>query len=247
MGTGAVIRATGRRRLTELGGIARRMPGILALYMIGALSISGAPLLNGFVSKSLVLAAAEQSHREVIVALLTLASVGTFLSVGLKLPFFAFGGEPRGVTIAPVPKAMFLAMGLTAGLCFLTGVTPRLLYGLLPFDPTYEPYTADHVLGAVQLLVGTALGFTVFLGQLGATPRVTLDTNRIYRALGLWIADGLGRRVAAAADRLEAVAMATVGRSPAILPAGGLASAGYGVLLTVVVLGLGVALLSLFR
>jgi multicomponent Na+:H+ antiporter subunit D len=247
MGTGAVIQATGRRRLTQLGGIAGEMPGTLALYMVGALSISGAPLLNGFVSKSLVVAAAEQSHREGIVALLTLASVGTFLSVGLKLPYFTFGGEPRGVTIAPVPRTMFLAMGLTAGLCFLTGVAPRLLYQLLPSAPTYEPYTADHVLGAVQLLVGTALGFTVFLRQLGLKPSVTLDTHRIYRVLGLWIAAGLGRQVAAAADRLEAAAMATVGRSPSISPARGLASAGYGVLLTVMALGLGVALLSLFR
>ena len=72
MGTGAVIQATGRRRLTELGGLARTMPATFGLYMIGALSISGAPLLNGFVSKPLVLTAAEQSHREVVVALLTL-------------------------------------------------------------------------------------------------------------------------------------------------------------------------------
>jgi multicomponent Na+:H+ antiporter subunit D len=247
MGAGAVIQATGRRRLTELGGLAKTMPATLGLYMIGALSISGAPLLNGFVSKSLVVAAAEQSHREVVVALLTLASVGTFLSVGLKLPFFTFGGDSRSGTIAPVPRTMFLAMGLTAGLCFLTGVAPRMLYRLLPFATTYEPYTADHVLGAFQLLVGTALGFTLFLRQLGGKASVTLDTDRAYRALGLWVADGLGRGVAAAADRLEAAAVAAVGPSPAISPARGLASAGYGVLLTVLALGLGVALLSLFR
>jgi multicomponent Na+:H+ antiporter subunit D len=246
MGAGAVVQATGRRRLTELGGLAGRMPATFGLYMIGALSISGAPLLNGFVSKSLVVLAAEQDHRELVAALLTLASVGTFLSVGLKLPFFTFGGESRTGTIGPVPRTMILAMGLSAGLCVLTGVAPGTLYRLLPFPTTYEPYTTDHVLSALQLLVATALGFTLFVRQLGGTPSVTLDADRVYRALGRRVG-GLGRGVASGADCLEAAAMAAVGRAPAIAPARRLAAAGYGVLLAVVALGLGVALLSLLR
>lgn len=246
MGTGAVIQATGRRRLTELGGLAGTMPVTFGLYMIGALSISGAPLLNGFVSKSLVVAAAEQSHREVVVALLTLASVGTFLSVGLKLPFFTFGGQSRSGTMTPVPRMMFLAMGLTAALCVLSGVAPGILYSLLPFTITYEPYTADHVLGALQLLVGTALGFTLLLRRLEGKPSITLDADRAYRALGR-LAAGLGQQVARAADALEAAAIEAVGR-PLRAPAlQGLVSMSYDTLLAVLVLGIGVALLSLFR
>jgi multicomponent Na+:H+ antiporter subunit D len=247
MGAGAVVQATGRRRLTELGGLAGTMPAVLGLYMIGALSISGAPLLNGFVSKSLVVAAAEQSHRETLAAVLTLASVGTFLSVGLKLPFLAFGGPSRGVTAAPLPGTAFLAMGLTAALCVLTGVAPGIVYRLLPFPTAYEPYTTDHVLGSLQLLAGTALGFTLFRRQLAAKATVTLDADRAYRALGRWVAGGLGRRVADAADRLEAAAVAAVGRSPATSPTRGLAPASYGVLVAVVALGLGIAVLSLLR
>jgi multicomponent Na+:H+ antiporter subunit D len=44
MGAGAVIQATGKRKLTELGGIGRYMPLVVTLYMIGAFSISGVPL-----------------------------------------------------------------------------------------------------------------------------------------------------------------------------------------------------------
>jgi hypothetical protein len=94
--------------------------------------------------------------------------------------------------------------------------------------------------------VATALGFTLFVRQLGGTPSVTLDADRVYRALGRRVG-GLGRGVASGADCLEAAAMAAVGRAPAIAPARRLAAAGYGVLLAVVALGLGVALLSLLR
>ena len=38
--------ATGRRKLTELGGIGRQMPIVVALYFVGALSISGAPVVQ---------------------------------------------------------------------------------------------------------------------------------------------------------------------------------------------------------
>ena len=43
MGAGAVMTATGRRKLTELGGIGRQMPVVVALYFVGAFSISGVP------------------------------------------------------------------------------------------------------------------------------------------------------------------------------------------------------------
>ncbi len=43
MGAGAVIAATGRHKLTELGGIAPRMKAVVVLYMVGAFSISGCP------------------------------------------------------------------------------------------------------------------------------------------------------------------------------------------------------------
>ncbi|HET9489920.1 MAG TPA: Na(+)/H(+) antiporter subunit D [Methylomirabilota bacterium] len=246
MATGAVVQATGRRRLTDLGGLAAAMPATLALYMIGALSISGAPLLNGFISKSLVVAAAEASHRDVVAALLTLASVGTFLSVGLKLPFFTFGGASSGATPSPVPKAALLAMGLTAALCFLSGVAPQMLYRLLPFAVAYRPYTTDHVLGAVQLLVGTALGFTLLLRLLKGKPTVTLDADRAYRALGRLVA-GLGQRVARAADALEEWAIAGVTRPLHLPRVRALASMSYDALLAVLLLGAGIVVLGLFR
>jgi len=244
MGAGAVVHATGRGRLTDLGGLGPRMPATFALYMVGALSISGAPLLNGFVSKSLVVAAAEAEHRWGVAALLTLAGVGTFLSVGLKLPALTFGGPDRGLRPAALPGPMVLAMVLTAGLCLALGIAPGLLYRLLPFPVAWSPYTPDHVVGALQLLVGTALGFLLLRARLAGKRTVTLDADRIYRAVGRWIAQEAGGAAARAADRLEAAVVALADGSPGRSRAAVGGPVGYPLLLAVAVLGLALALLA---
>ena len=90
MGMGAIIEVTGRRKLTELGGIYKYMPITFWLYMIGAFSISGFPLFNGFISKTMVVQASAMWGYAIIWLMLELASVGTFLHTGLKLPW-AYG------------------------------------------------------------------------------------------------------------------------------------------------------------
>ena len=238
MGAGAVVHATGRRGLSTLGGLARAMPWTLALYMVGALSISGAPLLNGFVSKSMVIAAAEADHRAAVVWLLQLAAVGTFLSTGLKLPWFTWGGATRETPAAPVPAGMIVAMALTAALCALTGMAPGLLYALLPAPVHYAPYTAGHVLESLQLLAGTLAGFLLLRARLGGEPTVTLDFDRLYRRLGRLITDAVAPRAAAAADSIEQASAALLGRSPAALGPAVAGPVGYAVLVAVAAIGL---------
>jgi TRAP-type C4-dicarboxylate transport system permease small subunit len=135
MGAGAVVQATGRRKLTELGGLARAMPATLTLYRIGAVSISGAPLLNGFVSKSLIVDAAAGMERHGIELALTVASVGTFLSVGLKLPVLAFGGPRRGDALRRLPRSRYAAMGIAAALSAVVELYLRALPGGFVWAP----------------------------------------------------------------------------------------------------------------
>ncbi|MBI2466566.1 MAG: Na(+)/H(+) antiporter subunit D [Candidatus Rokubacteria bacterium] len=244
MGAGAVLHATGRQRLTELGGLGRAMPATCALYMVGAFSISGAPLLNGFVSKSLVVAAAAAEHRWIEWLGLMLASVGTFLHTGLKLPYFTFAGPDRGLRPAPLPRSMLVAMTVTAGLCAATGIFPGVLYRLLPFPVAYEPYTAGHVLEALQLLLGTAIGFVWLRAKLGGEPTITLDTDRLYRASAAWIARDLAPSVAGAAAGLERRLLALTDRPLGAAGPGLGPPLGYAVLLAVAILG--VVLLAAF-
>lgn len=182
MGAGAVLYSTGKSKLTELGGFARKMPWVVGLYMIGAFSISGFPLFNGFISKSMVISAAGKAHYEWGTLLLLLASVGTFLHTGLKLPYFTwFGTSKSEITVSAVPRNMLFGMGIGAFLCTLFGVYPSLLYRYLPYPVDYHPYTAYHLVETTQILVFTFIGFWLLRGKLKGEPTLALDTDWFYR------------------------------------------------------------------
>ena len=181
MGAGAVLQVTGLRRLSDMGGLYKTMPVTLGLYMVGAFAISAVPLFSGFVSKSMVVSAAGEEHLAMVFLLLTLASAGTFLHTGLKLPYYMFFGKDSGVHGEEPPRNMLVAMGLAAVACVLIGVFPDLLYRHLPYTVDYIPYTLQHVTSTVGMLVFTALGFFLLLKHLDPEPTISLDTDWFYR------------------------------------------------------------------
>ncbi len=181
MGAGAVLYATGESKLTKLGGLHKSMRPVLILYMIAAFSISGFPLFNGFISKSMVISAAGESHQELAMLLMLLASVGTFLSVGLKLPYFTWMTEHKGLKSKKIPHNMILAMGLVAFFCCLHGVMPSLLYKLLPYPLHFEPYSIPHLVETGQILIFTFIGFWLLRKKLRPHATITLDLDWFYR------------------------------------------------------------------
>jgi len=181
MGAGAVLQTTGLRKLSEMGGLYKTMPVTLGLYMIGAFAISAVPLFSGFVSKSMVISAAGEVHRPVIFLMLTLASAGTFLHTGLKLPYYMFFGKDSGQRGQEPPRNMLVAMGLAAVACVLIGVFPGLLYQRLPNPVDFVPYTLQHVTSTLGMLGFTALGFFLLLKHLDPEPTISLDTDWFYR------------------------------------------------------------------
>ena len=179
MGAGAVIYTTGKSKLTELGGLVNKMRVVVILFMIGAFSISGFPLFNGFISKSIIISSAGYAHLEPVMLLLLLASVGTFLHTGLKIPVFTFWAEERNLEVKPLPWNMYAAMGVVA--FFFYGIMPGYLYQMLPFEMKYHPYTAYHLIESVQLLTFTFIGFWVLRGKLAGEPYIPVDTDWFYR------------------------------------------------------------------
>ena len=181
MGAGAVLEMTGISKLNELGGLYRRMPLAMIFTVIGGISISGFPLTSGFVSKSMIIAAAGESHRIGLLLMMTLAAVGTFLSVGIKLPYFIWFGKDSGVEAKDAPWNMNLAMGIAAFLCFFIGIYPEYLYKMLPFPVNYHPYTSYHLAETMQLLGFTGLGFFIMVKKLKPKPKINLDLDWFYR------------------------------------------------------------------
>jgi multicomponent Na+:H+ antiporter subunit D len=188
MSAGAVLAATGRRKCTELGGLFQSMPLTTACGIVGALAISAFPLTSGFVSKSMISQAAADQALAAVWFLLAAASAGVFLHAGIKFPWFVFFQKDCGLRPPDPPRNMQAAMVLCAFLCIAIGVYPAPLYGLLPFPVDYVPYTADHVVTQLQLLLFAGLAFFVLLPQMERTRTVTLDTDWFYRRAGFALA-----------------------------------------------------------
>ena len=201
MSMGAVLLRAGTVKGSELGGLYKSMPWTAGFCIVGAASISAFPLFSGFVSKSLIIAAALENGYFWTWLILLFASAGVFHHSGIKIPYFAFFAHDSGKRCAEAPTPMLVAMALTAMLCIGIGVWPAPLYAILPFKIDFVPYTVEHVVTQMQLLMFSALAFT-FLMRTGLYPpelrSVNLDTDWFYRKAGYALINGanhLGARI----------------------------------------------------
>ena len=181
MGTGSVLYVTGTAKLTELGGLYKTMPRTMIYTVIGGLSISAFPLFSGFVSKSMTVTAFGEAHLTWAFMALMLASAGTFLHTGLKVPYFIWFGKDQGLKAKEPPWNMELAMGIGALFCVGLGIFYKPLYALLPHAVHFEPYTAYHTWETLQLLLFTQLGFFLLLKKLWCEDTISLDTDWFLR------------------------------------------------------------------
>ena len=189
MGTGALLYAVGTAKLDKLGGLAARLPWVMVLYMVAALSISGMPLFNGFISKTMTIAGAAEAHKYLVALGLEIAAVGTFISVGIKLPYFAFwGGKAPDTTreIKPIPWNMYAGMALLAVLCIAQGIVPSILYRYLPFavEHQYVPWEFWNVIQSGLLLGFSGLAFYLLRNVITPHEGLNLDFDFFYRLIG---------------------------------------------------------------
>jgi multicomponent Na+:H+ antiporter subunit D len=187
---GSVMYMAGKRKLTDMGGLAKFMPITCITFVIAALSISGAPGFNGFISKGMVIASTIEAHMPVLELMLTLASVGTFLSF-VKLGYFAFFADNPDITSKEAPFNMQLAMGLTAFLCVFIGLYPKILFDLLPYSVIdYHPFTLSHIFGVIQLFLLAGIGFILAKAMVVPHRATILDFDYFYRMGGrglIWL------------------------------------------------------------
>lgn len=184
MSMGAVMHQTGKINVTDLGGLYKTMPLTTLFCIIGAASISGFPLFNGFVSKSMITGAAAQEGLGILWLVLMFASAGVLHHAGIKVPYHAFFSHDSGLRAKEPPFNMLVAMGIAAFLCIFLGVVPGALYSILPSPVEYQPYTAGHVVEIFQLLSFAVLAFCLLIlsGLHPVETRVILlDTDWFYR------------------------------------------------------------------
>ncbi len=135
LGAGAVVYKTHARDIEKYGGLIKLMPWTAALFLVGAVAISGLPPFNGFASEWLtfqsMIAGVVVGAGMTVKVLWIAATIALALTSGLAAACFvkAFGvtflGKPRSEEAqlaTEVPFAMIGPMIVLAVACFACGV-----------------------------------------------------------------------------------------------------------------------------
>ena len=143
LGAGGVVTATGTRNIEEMGGLARRMRWTALFFLVGSAAISGLPLLNGFASEWVLFQALLYGFRTtptlsrlifpVAGALLALTSA-LAAACFVKAFGIAFLALPRSEGAERARESPWVMLGpqaFLAGLCFVLGLAPGWVLGVL--------------------------------------------------------------------------------------------------------------------
>lgn len=115
MGAGVIINNYGTRRITEIRGVFKNLPFLSIFMIIGMLSITGAPLFNGFVSKTIIKYGIKDNSIKTI--MLFIINLGTSISfIKLSQIFFGKSTIERKSNIN-----INLSMFLLAMMCIILG------------------------------------------------------------------------------------------------------------------------------
>ena len=182
---GAVIHRVGSRNLSDYGGLARTMPITFITCSIAALSISGVPPFNGFVSKWMIYQGLVQrftmDDSPFTVVWLVAAMFGSALTLAsfvklLYATFLTVPEKPHGVK--EVSVSMWIPMVIMAGLCITFGVLAweiPLKFFVLPVVPgvSFSGYWQPG-LATLLLIIAFIAGGIIFIA--GRLKKVAVST-----------------------------------------------------------------------
>nr|QNO53764.1 NAD(P)H-quinone oxidoreductase subunit 2, chloroplastic [Methanosarcinales archaeon ANME-1 ERB6] len=114
---GAIMVVTGKKNISEMGGVGKTMPVTMLAFTIGALGMCGIPPACGFISKWFLCLGTLQAHEIVFLFVLLIASL---LDVVYFFPIIhtAFFKQPEGkvkeVEVKEAPLFMLIPLSITA-------------------------------------------------------------------------------------------------------------------------------------
>ncbi|HIV80233.1 MAG TPA: hypothetical protein IAB13_04655 [Candidatus Avanaerovorax faecigallinarum] len=185
MAAGNIFTARGLRYITDMGGLARKMPVTAVCAFIASFAIAGVPYFSGFASKALIMDALHAGGFNMSYILVTMAGVGTWLSITMKINYFVFIKKPERELPAEdgpgrVPAYKVLAMAAATVLVVITGIRPEICYDMLSMDPPHL-FVADHVLEYIGLFAGATVPFVLLRTFMAPHEGINLDVDRFYR------------------------------------------------------------------
>ncbi|MEE8346991.1 MAG: NADH-quinone oxidoreductase subunit L [Dehalococcoidia bacterium] len=180
LSAGSVIHATERQEMSQLGGLAKRMPVTAAVFALGALAMAGIVPLSGFWAKDEILNVTGDHQNFVVYGLMMLSVFITALYM-IRVVILTFLGEPRdreahehahdAGPAMTVPLLLLAALTLVAGFVAFDGVGEALGFpgGIGEFVFSGEP-EAFHfpwdvaILSTVAAVAGVGAAFYFWSG-----------------------------------------------------------------------------------
>ena len=180
--SGAVEHRIGHTNLDRLGGLVKYMPVTFVVFVITALSISGIPPFNGFVSKWIIYQGLLQQISNpdlsgllkfgyIIFVITVMFGSALTLASFMKLIHSVFLGQPakEDNNIKEVSFSMWLPMAILAALCLIFGIFANSIpikYLIGPALNNIIPeYTGVWSSGTATILiiVGLIAGYLIYL------------------------------------------------------------------------------------
>jgi hydrogenase-4 component B len=153
MGAGSVVSVTHTKNIEHLGGLVKQMPWTSLLFLIGAISISGLPPFNGFISEWFTMQSLLSSYHipsTILQISIAFASLPFALTIGIAaatfvklfgMTFLSKARSKHAMNIKEVPRSMILGMSILAAACVLFCVMPYLGTSLIStaFHLSFQP------------------------------------------------------------------------------------------------------------
>jgi hydrogenase-4 component B len=199
---GAIIHATNTRNMNLLGGLAKMMPRVMALFAVGAVAISALPPLNGFASEWLLYVGLfrtmgfglDPGLPWAAISAVALSMIGA-LAVACFVKMFGtiFLGSPRCTLSdhAHDPSASMLApmAFLSAGCAFLglfpAIATPLLENAVRTWAGSLESTTTIAMIAPLNWITAFGLMLIVLVGVIVVTLKTLLRSKEVVNT-GTW-------------------------------------------------------------
>jgi hydrogenase-4 component B len=199
---GAIIHATSTRNIEQLGGLAKRMPRVMILFILGAAAICALPPLNGFVSEWLLYIGlfrtlgfgSQWGFLVTAGATVSLAIIGALaVACFVRLLGTVFLGSARSKTAghAHDPSgSMMIPMIITASGCAGIGLFPMFAMGLLENAAQTWAALPDYTesirtVAPLGWITVTGLVFVLFIGAIVFVMKA-MSRSRVVSTAGTW-------------------------------------------------------------
>ncbi len=133
LAAGAIIHQTGLRKISDLDGIAKRMPITMAVFSVGALSMVGIPGFNGFISKMYLATGAFDAGKPVFILVILMSSLlnGLYYLPIVVRAFLGTNAEEGKFAKDELPLSMTFPLVILGLACIYFGLLPGSLLELV--------------------------------------------------------------------------------------------------------------------